>query len=80
VAYWSVLAYAVGGNRRCQADDVEPVRARRAGGARDAERVRFLGYNVAGYETTVYTIAGFIARGCGMLLGRSYAICLARAV
>jgi urea transport system permease protein len=31
----------------------------------DAERVRFLGYNVAGYETTVYTIAGFIAAVAG---------------
>ncbi|WP_420131773.1 urea ABC transporter permease subunit UrtC [Rhodopseudomonas sp.] len=31
----------------------------------DAERVRFLGYNVAGYETLVYTIAGFIAAVAG---------------
>jgi urea transport system permease protein len=31
----------------------------------DAERVRFLGYNVAGYETAIYTISGFIAAIAG---------------
>ena len=31
----------------------------------DAERVRFLGYSVAGYETVVYTISGFIAAVAG---------------
>lgn len=33
----------------------------------DAERVRFLGYNVAAYETTVYTLSGFIAAIAGCL-------------
>ncbi|MGL5165420.1 MAG: ABC transporter permease subunit [Afipia sp.] len=33
----------------------------------DAERVRFLGYNVAGYETAIYTISGFIAAVAGCL-------------
>ena len=33
----------------------------------DAERVRFLGYNVAGYETVIYTISGFIAAVAGCL-------------
>jgi urea transport system permease protein len=31
----------------------------------DAERVRFLGYNVAGYETVIYTLSGFIAAVAG---------------
>jgi urea transport system permease protein len=31
----------------------------------DAERVRFLGYNVADYETTVYTISGLMAAVAG---------------
>ncbi|SFU19014.1 urea ABC transporter permease subunit UrtC [Mesorhizobium sp. YR577] len=31
----------------------------------DAERVRFLGYNVAVYETLIYTISGFIAALAG---------------
>lgn len=31
----------------------------------DAERVRFLGYNVAGYETAIYTISGLIAAIAG---------------
>ncbi|MEG6507683.1 urea ABC transporter permease subunit UrtC [Methyloligella sp. 2.7D] len=31
----------------------------------DAERVRFLGYNVAGYETAIYTISGMIAAIAG---------------
>ena len=31
----------------------------------DAERVRFLGYNVASYETAVYTLSGFIAAVAG---------------
>jgi urea transport system permease protein len=31
----------------------------------DAERVRFLGYNVAGYETAIYSIAGLIAAIAG---------------
>ncbi len=31
----------------------------------DAERVRFLGYNVAGYETAIYTVSGFIAAVAG---------------
>jgi urea transport system permease protein len=31
----------------------------------DAERVRFLGYNVAGYETAIYTISGFFAAVAG---------------
>jgi len=33
----------------------------------DAERVRFLGYNVAGYETAIYTVSGFIAAVAGCL-------------
>ncbi len=33
----------------------------------DAERVRFLGYNVAAYETVVYTLSGFIAAIAGCL-------------
>ncbi len=33
----------------------------------DAERVRFLGYSVAGYETMIYTIAGLIAAVAGCL-------------
>lgn len=31
----------------------------------DAERVRFLGYNVASYETAIYTVSGFIAAVAG---------------
>ena len=31
----------------------------------DPERVRFLGYNVAGYETAIYTVSGFIAAVAG---------------
>ncbi|WP_072395822.1 urea ABC transporter permease subunit UrtC [Hyphomicrobium sp. CS1GBMeth3] len=31
----------------------------------DSERVRFLGYNVAGYETMIYTISGLIAAVAG---------------
>ena len=31
----------------------------------DPERVRFLGYNVAGYETAIYTVSGFIAALAG---------------
>ncbi|HEY0292675.1 MAG TPA: urea ABC transporter permease subunit UrtC [Hansschlegelia sp.] len=31
----------------------------------DAERVRFLGYSVAGYETVIYTVAGLIAAIAG---------------
>ncbi|WP_428031931.1 urea ABC transporter permease subunit UrtC [Ancylobacter sp.] len=31
----------------------------------DAERVRFLGYSVAGYETVIYTISGLIAAVAG---------------
>jgi urea transport system permease protein len=31
----------------------------------DAERVRFLGYSVAGYETVIYTISGLIAAIAG---------------
>ena len=40
----------------------------------DAERVRFLGYNVAGYETTIYTISGFIAAvaGCCWVMVTQY--------
>lgn len=40
----------------------------------DAERVRFLGYNVAGYETAIYTISGFIAAvaGCCMVALTQY--------
>ncbi len=33
----------------------------------DAERVRFLGYSVAGYETAIYTISGFFAAVAGCL-------------
>ena len=33
----------------------------------DAERVRFLGYNVAGYETVIYALSGFIAAVAGCL-------------
>lgn len=33
----------------------------------DAERVRFLGYNVAAYETVIYTLSGFIAAIAGCL-------------
>ncbi|WP_029356602.1 urea ABC transporter permease subunit UrtC [Bosea sp. 117] len=33
----------------------------------DAERVRFLGYSVAGYETMIYTVAGLIASVAGCL-------------
>lgn len=35
----------------------------------DAERVRFLGYNVAVYETLIYTISGFIAALAGCCFG-----------
>jgi urea transport system permease protein len=40
----------------------------------DAERVRFLGYSVAGYETTIYTISGFIAAvaGCCWVIVTQY--------
>lgn len=31
----------------------------------DSERVRFLGYNVAGYETMIYTVSGLIAAVAG---------------
>lgn len=31
----------------------------------DAERARFLGYNVASYETAIYTLSGFIAAVAG---------------
>ena len=31
----------------------------------DAERVRFLGYSVAGYETVIYTVSGLIAAVAG---------------
>lgn len=34
----------------------------------DAERVRFLGYSVAGYETMIYTISGIIAAIAGACL------------
>jgi len=34
----------------------------------DAERVRFLGYSVAGYETVIYTISGMIAAIAGCCL------------
>ena len=34
----------------------------------DAERVRFLGYSVAGYETAIYTISGMIAAFAGCCL------------
>ncbi|WP_438801808.1 ABC transporter permease subunit, partial [Enterobacter hormaechei] len=33
----------------------------------DPERVRFLGYNVALYETVIYTISGLIAAIAGCL-------------
>lgn len=33
----------------------------------DAERVRFLGYSVSSYETTIYTISGLIAAVAGCL-------------
>ncbi len=33
----------------------------------DAERVRFLGYSVSGYETVIYSISGFIAAVAGCL-------------
>ena len=40
----------------------------------DAERVRFLGYNVASYEMLVYTISGFIAAlaGCAFAFLNQY--------
>ena len=40
----------------------------------DAERVRFLGYNVAGYETAIYTVAGFFAAvaGCCWVMMTQY--------
>ena len=40
----------------------------------DAERVRFLGYSVAGYETAIYTISGFIAAvaGCCWVIVTQY--------
>ncbi|KIZ47641.1 MULTISPECIES: urea ABC transporter permease subunit UrtC [Rhodopseudomonas] len=64
-AYWSVLALlfvaTVGAKLMTQSRFGLVVQAVRG----DAERVRFLGYNVAGYETTVYTIAGFIAAVAG---------------
>ena len=34
----------------------------------DAERVRFLGYSVAGYETMIYTVSGMIAAFAGCCL------------
>jgi urea transport system permease protein len=34
----------------------------------DAERVRFLGYSVAGYETMIYTVSGLIAAVAGCCL------------
>ena len=41
----------------------------------DPERVRFLGYSVAGYETAIYTISGFIAAiaGCCWVTLTQYA-------
>jgi urea transport system permease protein len=41
----------------------------------DPERVRFLGYSVAGYETAIYTISGFIAAiaGCCWVALTQYA-------
>ena len=40
----------------------------------DAERVRFLGYNVAGYETAIYTVSGFFAAvaGCCWVMMAQY--------
>lgn len=40
----------------------------------DAERVRFLGYNVAGYETAIYTVSGFFAAvaGCCWVMMTQY--------
>lgn len=40
----------------------------------DAERVRFLGYSVAGYETWIYTISGMIAAiaGCCLVMMTQY--------
>jgi urea transport system permease protein len=40
----------------------------------DAERVRFLGYNVSGYETAIYTVAGFFAAvaGCCWVMMTQY--------
>jgi urea transport system permease protein len=65
VAYWSVLALllvaTVGAKLMTLSRFGLVVQAVRG----DAERVRFLGYSVAGYETTVYTIAGFIAAVAG---------------
>lgn len=65
VAYWSVLGLlvlaTVGAKLMTRSRFGLVVQAVRG----DAERVRFLGYNVAGYETTIYTIAGFIAAVAG---------------
>jgi urea transport system permease protein len=65
VAYWSVLALltiaTVGAKLMTLSRFGLVVQAVRG----DAERVRFLGYNVADYETTVYTISGFMAAVAG---------------
>jgi len=64
-AYWLVLAFLVaatiGAKLMTRSRFGLIVQAVRG----DAERVRFLGYNVAGYETAIYTISGFIAAVAG---------------
>lgn len=64
-AYWLVLALLVAATAAAKLMTrsrfglvVQAIR-------NDAERVRFLGYNVAGYETAIYTVGGFFAAVAG---------------
>jgi urea transport system permease protein len=63
--YWIVFAFllvtTVGGKLMTLSRFGLVVQAVRG----DAERVRFLGYNVASYETAIYTVSGFIAAVAG---------------
>lgn len=64
-AYWTVLALLFGATLLAKLMTLSRfglvVQAVRG----DPERVRFLGYNVAGYETAIYTVSGFIAALAG---------------
>ncbi|SDR98117.1 urea ABC transporter permease subunit UrtC [Bradyrhizobium canariense] len=73
-AYWLVLALLAGATVAAKLMTrsrfglvVQAIR-------NDAERVRFLGYNVAGYETAIYTVSGFFAAvaGCCWVMMTQY--------
>ena len=63
--YWIIFAFlfvtTIGGKLMTRSRFGLVVQAVRG----DAERVRFLGYNVASYETSIYTLSGFIAAAAG---------------